>query len=214
MIILETFSKVVYMVQIRGFIMGHVHDKRMLENLLNGSPHRFKHKSQSINYVECHDNFTLNDRLLMVENDENIRNITQDFANQLIAISKGIIFYHSGQEFYGSKKGVENSYNASDDINQIIWKPQLTSLDRLKKLIKLRQKHDFYTNDHPYRFKQFKGYFKQITHDDYVHYLKYDFSENHIKLDGYQVIFAGQDIKKTKDSVIMNLPGVYILKRK
>lgn len=198
----------------RGFIMGHVHDKRMLENLLNGSPHRFKHKSQSINYVECHDNFTLNDRLLMVENDENIRNITQDFANQLIAISKGIIFYHSGQEFYGSKKGVENSYNASDDINQIIWKPQLTSLDRLKKLIKLRQKHDFYTNDHPYRFKQFKGYFKQITHDDYVHYLKYDFSENHIKLDGYQVIFAGQDIKKTKDSVVMNLPGVYILKRK
>ncbi len=42
-------------------------------------------------------------------------------ASAMVILSQGIPFLHAGQEFYRTKKGNENSYNANDEINQLDW---------------------------------------------------------------------------------------------
>jgi pullulanase len=62
-------------------------------------------------------------------------------------LSQGIPFLHAGQEFFRTKKGVENSYNSSDDINKIDWKRKALHMDNVeyvKGLIALRKKHDVF----------------------------------------------------------------------
>ncbi|MBU1077772.1 MAG: type I pullulanase [Spirochaetes bacterium] len=84
---------------------------------------------ESINYVACHDNHTLWDRInlsLKQNNDpandnEKIKRNMQKLAGALVLLSQGIPFLHSGQEMCRSKKGDENSYNKDDSVNQIYW---------------------------------------------------------------------------------------------
>jgi pullulanase len=45
----------------------------------------------------------------------------QQLALTIVLTSQGIPFLHAGTEFLRNKKGVENSYNAGDSINQIDW---------------------------------------------------------------------------------------------
>ncbi|OOO00285.1 MAG: hypothetical protein ATN35_08245 [Epulopiscium sp. Nele67-Bin004] len=83
----------------------------------------FDNVYQTINYVECHDNSTLQDYLQYQNGveDEAERVKKANFALTLVMLSQGIPFIHSGQEFYRTKQGVDNSYNSSDEINQIDW---------------------------------------------------------------------------------------------
>lgn len=39
----------------------------------------------------------------------------------MVILSQGIPFLHAGQEFYRTKQGNENSYNANDEINRLDW---------------------------------------------------------------------------------------------
>ncbi|MGC8867273.1 MAG: type I pullulanase, partial [Elusimicrobiales bacterium] len=79
--------------------------------------------SETINYVSCHDNHTLYDRLkLSMPNDDESTTISRlKLAQTIVALSQGIYFIHSGEEFIRTKKGNENSYNAGDEINMIEW---------------------------------------------------------------------------------------------
>lgn len=78
---------------------------------------------QIVNYVECHDNLTLFDKLeisLDSPDPERIR-----FANKTAAaltlLSRGMAFIQAGQEFLRSKNGDANSYNKPDSVNAIKW---------------------------------------------------------------------------------------------
>ena len=104
-----------------GYGTGGEVDLEDLILLLKGSPQIFKDASYSINYVECHDNMTLYDKLLKDGKTPSLDRIYQDFTNALVMISEGITFFHAGQEMYRSKQGVENSYQSSDEINQLIY---------------------------------------------------------------------------------------------
>lgn len=82
---------------------------------------------QSINYVSAHDNLTLRDKILLWA-DRNGRNRSdpylrriQQFANGLVLTSQGIPFLHGGVEMLRDKQGDHNSYQSSDEINQIRW---------------------------------------------------------------------------------------------
>ncbi len=100
----------------------------------------FKEPYHSINYVECHDDFTLFDKLIDV-NEENIKE-KQRLVIALILISQGIPFLHSGIEFLRTKFGEHNSYDKSDEINKINWDLVLEHNDLIeytKQLIKLRK---------------------------------------------------------------------------
>jgi len=101
---------------------------------------------ETINYVSCHDNNTLWDRINLSIPDESMENkIRMDkLAQAIIFISQGIPFIQSGEEFVRTKKGEENSYNLPDEINKIDWtrkKDFFSIFNFYKDLIKLRKEH-------------------------------------------------------------------------
>ncbi|MFH1618504.1 MAG: type I pullulanase, partial [bacterium] len=102
---------------------------------------------ETVNYVSCHDNHTLWDRInLSVEDDvpPEMRVDMDKLANAIILTSQGIPFLHSGEEFLRSKNGAENSYNLPDSVNKIDWELKNAHNDVFKYyrgLIELRKKH-------------------------------------------------------------------------
>ena len=78
---------------------------------------------QSINYVSCHDNHTLYDKLKIslpdAEEEELIK--MDKLANAIVLTSQGVPFLHAGSELLRTKHGEHNSYNLPDSINQIDW---------------------------------------------------------------------------------------------
>ena len=101
---------------------------------------------QTITYAECHDNHSLWDRLLNsnpeATNEERIA--MHKLSLSIILTSQGISFLHAGSEFLRNKKGVENSYNASDAINEIDWSLKSTNnevYNYIKGLVHLRKQH-------------------------------------------------------------------------
>src|SRR5690606_39111400 len=107
---------------------------------LMGSHHLFDYPTQSLNFVECHDNLTFYDTLEFNYLKPMIKQAYQDLANHLVAISQGIPFYHAGQEMYRTKFGVENSYNSPDDINAINWY-RYSSIAKIRKILWIRSKY-------------------------------------------------------------------------
>jgi len=82
-----------------------------------------KEPFQCINYVSCHDNHTLYDKLkLSAPNASEDELIKMDkLSNALVLTSQGIPFIHAGEEMIRTKNGVENSYKSPDAINEINW---------------------------------------------------------------------------------------------
>ncbi|HAX73050.1 MAG TPA: type I pullulanase [Firmicutes bacterium] len=102
--------------------------------------------NQCVNYVECHDNLTLFDKLekSVPEVSEENRIKMHKLANGIVFTSQGIAFMHAGAEMLRTKQGVENSYNAPDEINQFDWSRKAKYLEvnnYYKNLIALRKSH-------------------------------------------------------------------------
>ncbi len=83
----------------------------------------FENIGQSINYVECHDNATTYDKLKISNYDEERMDLRKRAKMMVgaVILSQGVPFIHSGQEFYRSKRGQTNTYNAGDTINALDW---------------------------------------------------------------------------------------------
>lgn len=102
--------------------------------------------SQCINYVSCHDNYTLWDKLKMSvpkATDVELRKMVK-LAGALILTSQGIPFLHAGVEFCRTKNGDGNSYKSPDSVNQLDWERKEKYADVFeyyKKLIQLRKNH-------------------------------------------------------------------------
>lgn len=101
---------------------------------------------QSINYVSCHDNHTLYDKLTIsrpdTSNEE--RKAMDLLAMAVVMTSQGAAFLHAGGELLRTKKGEHNSYNLPDSINQIDWNWKVEHADVFqyyKNLIALRKAH-------------------------------------------------------------------------
>lgn len=102
--------------------------------------------NQIITYVEAHDNLTLWDKLLITnpEATNEQRFAMHRMANAIVMTSQGVPFIHAGAEFYRTKGGNENSYNAPDAINQLDWLRAATYQDEttyMAGLIELRKQH-------------------------------------------------------------------------
>ena len=104
----------------RGFIGGNLEGLDAVNNCIRGS--RFKDHNQSLNYVECHDNNTLYDKLTFSNGNEDISMLLKrvEFANRLVTLSFGICFIHMGQEIGQSKSGLDNTYNVLK-VNNMDW---------------------------------------------------------------------------------------------
>lgn len=123
--------------------------------------------TQSINYLECHDNYTYYDLQTCVElRDEALAIKRQIFKNLIILISNGYAFYHSGQEFFRTKKGCENSYCKLDDINTFDWNRMYKynkEVNLVEKMIKLREKYNLFSN--LYKYSNEDGVIRLINAD-------------------------------------------------
>ena len=102
--------------------------------------------TQMISYVSCHDDMCLVDRLKAsvpnITTDEIIR--LDQLAQTAVFLSQGVPFILSGEEMLRNKKGVHNSFESPDSINQLNWNnllryPQVFSY--YKNLIQLRKNH-------------------------------------------------------------------------
>ncbi|WP_167342580.1 type I pullulanase [Maribacter dokdonensis] len=101
---------------------------------------------QSINYVSCHDNHTLFDKLKISRPDADVETlITMDkLANAIVLTSQGTPFLHAGAEMLRTKNEEHNSYNLPDSINQINWNWKIEYQEVFKyykNLIRLRKEH-------------------------------------------------------------------------
>ena len=102
--------------------------------------------TQCINYVSCHDNHTLWDRLQLScsKESEKDRLKMNKLAQTIVLTSQGIPFLHAGEEFVRTKDLVENSYKSLDNINRINWdnKSKYNDLfNYYKSLIQMRKEH-------------------------------------------------------------------------
>lgn len=102
--------------------------------------------TQMISYVSCHDDMCLNDRLKSgikgLGESELIR--LNLLAQTFVFTSQGVPFMLSGEEMLRDKKGVHNSFESPDSINQLRWDnmekyPQV--FNYYSSLIHLRKNH-------------------------------------------------------------------------
>ena len=134
----------------KGFVGGNFDNNGYIEYLFKGcttdSPvkHRFLDFNQSLNYVECHDNNTLYDKLTFSNGREDQNTLLKrvEFANKMVILSFGIGFIHMGQEIGLSKSGLDNTYNVIK-VNNMDWKlvdERFDMVERLASIIFFRQK--------------------------------------------------------------------------
>ncbi|MFA7423201.1 MAG: alpha-amylase family glycosyl hydrolase, partial [Acholeplasmataceae bacterium] len=201
-----------------GYTMGNHHLNQKAMQAIIGSPDMFETPNQSINYVECHDNLTFYDKMVLSHGFELPDfKIAQDFANHLIAISQGVPFYHAGQEFYRTKKGVENSYNSPDDINQIIWRVREDSVQKLKALLKLRKKFKLYRqttykdNVTIIKDKKLIVYRLEDEKNILIHYIKNYYELEKLPLAEGKLIFPSQKAISESHAIYVDQPGIYIV---
>ena len=104
-----------------AYMLGDVGLRDQVKHVLSGSYEYGLNIHQSINYVECHDNYTVYDKVSRFFDDEKMAIRVCKLALALVMISRGIPFIHSGQEFLRTKHGIDNTYNLDDDINMLDW---------------------------------------------------------------------------------------------
>jgi len=105
------------------------------------------HPGEVINYVSCHDDLCLNDKLQLASNanttEEEIIRMNK-LAQTMVFVSQGVPFIYAGEELFRTKRGIHNTFASPDSINQIEWnnKSRYAGLyDYYKKLIALRKAH-------------------------------------------------------------------------
>ena len=126
-----------------GYIMGNVNNFFDIDDSLFGSmlSNRYESFNQSINYVECHDNQTLFDKVSYFDEslETNLKRVK--LANAITILSFGVPFIHMGQEIGLSKQLLDNTYNIPK-INNMDWslvEERKEMVNYLTDVIKLRR---------------------------------------------------------------------------
>lgn len=99
-----------------------------------------------VNYVSCHDDLTLTDKLAksMPGSTEAERQRAARLAQTIVFTSQGTPFMFAGEEIFRDKHGVHNSYKSPDSINAIDWNLKAANADQMeyyRQLIALRKAH-------------------------------------------------------------------------
>lgn len=99
-----------------------------------------------VNYVSCHDDLTLTDKLAksMPGTTPQQRQRAARLAQTIVFTSQGTPFMFAGEEVFRDKKGVHNSYKSPDSINAIDWQLKHDNAEQFayyRELIKLRKNH-------------------------------------------------------------------------
>jgi len=161
-----------YNLKERGFICGNVSYAYGVDFAFHGSVLPLSYKpmfdtaNQSLNYIECHDNHTLFDKLLISNEGEEEKTLLDrvTLANSILLLSFGIPFIHMGQEIGLSKDGLDNTYNVTK-INNLDYRlvdERFDMVNRFRLMSALRKKLRYLTLFKP---EEMENFF-QISHWD------------------------------------------------
>jgi len=107
-----------------GIVGGVQHSQIDYTKLIYSKEPYVAEPSQTINYVSCHDDLCLVDKL-KISNDPKASEAdlirSNKLAQTVVFTSQGVPFIYAGEELYRNKKGVHNTYQSPDSINQIDW---------------------------------------------------------------------------------------------
>ncbi|MBQ1931668.1 MAG: type I pullulanase [Lachnospiraceae bacterium] len=112
----------------QGYVSGAPGQAASVQECFMGRPAWCKTPAQSINYVSCHDNMSLYDRLIMstpyATVEERIR--MNNLAAAFYMTAQGVPFMQAGEEILRSKPLEDgtfdhNSYASPDSVNSIKW---------------------------------------------------------------------------------------------
>ena len=136
-----------------GYVSGATGFKAKLEKAFSGTTAWAVNPTQSINYVSCHDNNTLIDRITLSTPDASRADQVKmnNLAAAFCLTSQGVPFFQAGEEMLRSKPVGDgtydhNSYSSSDEVNSIKWdnldeEEYLTTYNYYKGLIAFRKAH-------------------------------------------------------------------------
>lgn len=120
--------------------------------------------AQIVNYVSCHDDLTLTDKLRVSMKNESEKNLLRmaKLSQTIVFTSQGIPFIFAGEEIFRDKKGVHNSYKSPDSINAIDW-----SLKH-----KYREQFDYYCG--LVELRKAHPAFRMCSAEDIAKHIKFD----------------------------------------
>ena len=124
----------------------------------------FLSANQSVNYLECHDNSTLYDKLLVSNAYEEEKTLLDrvSLGNEILLLSFGIPFIHAGQEIGQSKDGLDNTYKTIgvNNLNYRLIDERFDMVNRFR-LFNILRKKLVYPSFH--ESEELKGFF-EISH--------------------------------------------------
>ncbi len=102
--------------------------------------------TEVINYVSCHDDECLRDKIDAVAADATPeqRKRMNLLAQTIVMTSQGVPFIFCGEELYRTKQHIRNTYNQPDEVNRIDWSHKAKYADVFnyyKELIRMRRQH-------------------------------------------------------------------------
>lgn len=116
----------------------------------------FEDPTKQVNYVSCHDNNTLADKLTLTKVSKSKLADADIVAQGIVLLSEGVTFMLQGEEILRSKpvkldngkiELSHNSYNLPDSTNSTKWNEKIKNLDvfnKYKSLIEINKKHPIF----------------------------------------------------------------------
>ena len=145
----------------KGFVQGTSGNASAIAMCLEGRFSKETVKTQAIdpnqvlNYVACHDNYTLYDQLVQTMNEDRLPSAYTQ-AESIIFLAEGIPFIQEGEEFMRSKynaatgKYEGNSYNVGDYVNVMDYSLKIDNADiyeKIRELIEFRKDQEAFRLD-------------------------------------------------------------------
>ncbi|SHF54323.1 pullulanase [Bacteroides faecichinchillae] len=130
-----------------GIVGGTQHPQVVYDGLLYCDAPYAGAPSQMINFVSCHDGYTLVDKLkLSVHGEQAADELVPivKLVHTVLLTSQGIPFIRGGDEIMQDKQGEPNSFKSPDAVNQIDWAFKAKNrdvFDYIRGLIMLRKAH-------------------------------------------------------------------------
>lgn len=136
-----------------GFVCGGEASRELLEDCFMGMPNWASQPYQCINYVSCHDNNTLFDRVALAAPEAPLDVLMRmnNLAAAYSILSQGVPFFQAGEEMLRTKPAKKgrfdhNSYRSPDRVNSLKWedldKPEYKqNVEYYRGLIAFRKAH-------------------------------------------------------------------------
>ena len=205
-------------------LVSENYQQSVFSDIFLGTKTIFSSPTKSINYLTCHDGYTLYDKLTLksIPGKQLLDKIKLAFA--FIVLSQGIPFIQGGDEFLRTKKYISNSYNAGDLINGFNYDLMNESKGLrkyIKDLISLRKGNKVFKMESADEINQYvtliDDYYYRLTNEDKVYYVYFklrDYEEVKIFENPVKMIFDSyQETSKELKEIRITHIGVYVFKK-